>query len=149
MARLQTLLGELNFAFGRIGVQNNTTERARFSPGERLDLALADLVAAEGSPDHYAFRNYVATLPGAIQETLRSTLYYALGTTPRTFVTWAWAPAYDFEITVWQAPDSSATRGGITLLVRSRYPHDRHPLAAEASEPTPDSVAGGPPQPQA
>ena len=61
---------------------------------------------------------------------LRSIIHHALSTTPPTQVTFAWAPGYDFEMTVWQAPDTKTTKGGITVLVKSRYPADTHPLDA-------------------
>jgi hypothetical protein len=38
-----------------------------------------------------------------------------------TLVTFAWAPAYDWEITVWDAPC------GVTVLIKSRYPADGVP----------------------
>jgi hypothetical protein len=33
-------------------------------------------------------------------------------------------------MTVWQAPDTKNTKGGITVLLKSRYPSDEHPLDA-------------------
>jgi len=29
---------------------------------------------------------------------------------------------------VWQAPDTKTTKGGITVLIKSRYPDDAHPI---------------------
>jgi hypothetical protein len=34
-------------------------------------------------------------------------------------------------VTIWQAPDTRTSRGGITVLVKSRYPDDTHPLQGE------------------
>ena len=69
--------------------------------------------------------------PGGISEALRATIHYALGTTPPTLITFAWAPSYDYEIDIWQAPDTETTKGGITVLFKSRYPDDVHPIAAK------------------
>jgi hypothetical protein len=43
----------------------------------------------------------------------------------------SWAPGYDYELSVWQAPDTRTSRGGITVLIKSRYPDDKHPLKDE------------------
>jgi hypothetical protein len=75
-----------------------------------------------------AWASFLETMPVAIQETIRAVAYAALSAVPPVEVTFAWAPSYDFEVTVWQAPDTKATKGGITVLIRSRYPDDRHPL---------------------
>jgi hypothetical protein len=74
-----------------------------------------------------AWARFLDTMPIAIQETIRAVGYAALSAEPPIEVTFAWAPAYDFEVTVWQAPDTRTTKGGITVLIRSRYPDDRHP----------------------
>ena len=129
MPRHQTLLGELNARFSKRHVHVLVEERAIFAPGKPLDAALAGLVAKKGTVEYRTFKTYVSKTPGSIQESLRSTIYYALGTEPATLVTFAWAPAYDYEMTVWQAPDTTETRGGVTVLLKSRYPDDRHPLA--------------------
>jgi hypothetical protein len=75
------------------------------------------------------FKAYLATVPPLILETVRGVLHHALSTTPPTPVTLAWAPGYDFEVTIWQAPDTAETPGGVTVLCKSRYPADPHPLA--------------------
>lgn len=133
MPRFQTLLGALNTSFGGQEIAKTARGRDSFAPGQPLDHALALMVAPMDSPMYLAFRRYVAAMPRGIQEAIRSTLHCALSTDPPTLVTGAWAPAYDYEVTVWQAPDTQETRGGITLLVKSRYPDDPHPLDASGS----------------
>jgi hypothetical protein len=129
MPMLQTLLGELNVAFSKGRIPEIASGRDKFSLGEPLEDVVADIVAKAGTVDYRAAKAYVHTLPPSIQETLRGVIHYALSTEPPTLITFAWAPAYDFEATVWQAPDTAETRGGITILVKSRYPADPHPLA--------------------
>ena len=127
MPAMQTTLHGLNASFGPANVGNTAAQQAQFAHGAPYQQSLADL----GSSDpvlNRALREYLKKMPGGISETLRSAIHYALGTTPPTNVTFAWAPAYDWEITVWQAPDTAQTKGGITVLVKSRYPDDAHPL---------------------
>jgi hypothetical protein len=107
---------------------NMVGQRDKFAPGAPLHDALAEHGATPGTPLHRAFREHLRELPGAISETLRATIHHALGTTPPTHITFAWAPSYDHEITVWHAPDTDDTKGGITVLIKSRYPSDNHPL---------------------
>jgi hypothetical protein len=128
MPKMQTTVSGLNTAFSEPGVKGLVAQRDRFAPGEPLHTALADHGATPGTPLHHAFREHLRKLPGAVSETLRATIHHALGTTPPTHITFAWAPSYDHEITVWHAPDAEDTKGGITVLIKSRYPNDPHPL---------------------
>jgi hypothetical protein len=131
MPMFQTFLGELNCHFSKDRINVFATERREhFAAGKPLDLAF--LVEA-GTPVHRAWNNYIAQTPQSFRETLRSIIQHALSTTPPTPITFAWAPGYDYELTLWQAPDTELTRGGITVLLRSRYPDDRHPLQKGAA----------------
>ena len=116
MPALQSILSRLNTAFGEPNVDTLRDRADLFLPGKRLSAA--------------AWLRYLDSLPPGIHEGLRSVTHSALTTQPRPVaITFAWAPAYDFELTVWQAPDTKSSRGGITVLLRSRYPDDKHPLA--------------------
>lgn len=125
MPVMQTMLHELNHKFGREQIQTTATKKDFYAPGEQIVGALI----AGGTPLAPAFKDYFAQMPGAIHETLRSVIHHALSTNPPTHVTFAWAPAYDWEITVWQSPDTRTTKGGVTVLIKSRYPDDKHPLS--------------------
>jgi hypothetical protein len=125
---MQTTLHGLNAAFSEPGLTTLVQNRGAFAPGQPLHDALAGHGAEPGTVLHRAFRSHLAKLPGAISETLRATIHHALSTEPPTHITFAWAPSYDHEITVWQAPDTTDTKGGITVLIKSRYPDDAHPL---------------------
>jgi hypothetical protein len=126
---MQTTLIELNAAFRETSVNDLVARGPIFAPGASLADALAGLAAEAGTVEHRAFRSYLAQLPGSISEAMRATLHHALSTTPPTLITFAWAPSYDYELTTWQAPDTAETKGGITILIKSRYPSDKHPLA--------------------
>lgn len=130
MPRMQTTLIELNAAFRETNVDSLVAKGPVFAPGQSLADALAGLAAASGTVEHRAFRNYLAQLPGSISEAMRATIHHALSTAPPTLITFAWAPSYDYELTTWQAPDTAETKGGITILIKSRYPSDKHPLAS-------------------
>lgn len=124
----QTLLVELNSSFRESEVGKLAANSDVFAPGQPVHAALANIVADPSTPLHRSFRAYLSKMPGSVSEALRSTIHYALNTTPPTLITFAWAPSYDYELTVWQAPDTKETRGGITILLKSRYPSDAHPL---------------------
>ena len=88
MPRLQTLLSELNSAFGRQQIaQTANASRSAFAPGQPLADAVGSILAPLGLAAREAFSAYVSTLPPSIQESLRSTIFYALGTDPPTLIT--------------------------------------------------------------
>lgn len=132
MPRLQTLVGHLNSAFSEDNIGDAVKKRAAFAPGKQLSSALSLFVPSRTRLLR-SFVSYIDSLPGSVQEAMRSTIYYALSTSPPTLVTLAWAPGYDFEVTMWQAPDTRETRGGITILIKGRYPSDTHPISPRKS----------------
>jgi len=131
MPSLQSVVSRLNTAFGEPNLDKIRHRADLFLPGKRLSGAVRTLklVLAE-APAQRAWLRYLDRLPRGIHEALRSVIYSALTTRPRPVsITFAWAPAYDFELTIWQAPDTRISRGGITVLLRSRYPDDKHPVS--------------------
>jgi hypothetical protein len=128
MPHLQTILGQLNTAFARESIDKLVEHRDAFSPGKRLG---AGVVVSPKMALHSDWVEYLNQIPESIQEAIRSIIFQALGTSPPTLITFAWAPGYDYELTMWQAPDTRSSRGGITVLIKSRYPFDKHPLDGE------------------
>jgi hypothetical protein len=128
MPHLQTILGTLNTAFARENIQSLAEQRDAFREGQQLG---AGIVINPKMALHSDWVGYLHQIPVGIQEAIRSVIHHALSTKPPTQVTFAWAPGYDYEVTVWQAPDTRTSRGGITVLVKSRYPNDKHPLKDE------------------
>ena len=126
MPGLQTVLGKLNTAFGREGIKEMAEHREKFAPGQPL---AAGLVVTRKMAVYEFYAAYINALPPSMQESMRAIIYQALGTKPPTQITFSWAPNYDYELTVWHAPDTRSTKGGITILLKSRYPDDKHPLA--------------------
>ena len=122
MPRFQAMISELNRKFDHEHIGETVKSIELFEPGRPLSGIF------ERSALHRIFTSYLEEVPIIFKDTLRSVMYYALSTTPPTPVCLSWAPGYDFELTIWQAPDTPETRGGITVLIKSRYPNDRHPL---------------------
>ncbi len=131
MPMLQAFVGELNSRFTKDKIGGLVGQIAMFAPGQRLDPGL---VAEPGTALHRAMKVFLGRMPISFHETFNAVVRHALSTEPPTEVTFAWAPGYDYELTLWQAPDTKLTRGGITVLLKSRYPDDRHPLHAESAE---------------
>lgn len=125
MPGLQTLLGQLNTAFSRQEIKKLAEKREAFAPGKPL---AAGVIVKPDQALQAPWADYLNNIPTSMQEALRSVIYHALSTTPPTQITFAWAPGYDYELQMWHAPDANLTRGGITVLLRSRYPDDTHPL---------------------
>jgi len=46
-------------------------------------------------------------------------------------MTFAWAPAYDWELTVWESPPTDISPGWITVLIKGRYPSDQQPVTGK------------------
>lgn len=126
MPMLQSILSELNSAFGRQGIKQTVEHRESFAPGKPLDLSM---VVSRDSKLHDSWVEYLERLPPSMKEALRSVIYQSLSTKPPTLITFAWFPGYDYELNLSQAPDTKTTRGGITILMKSRYPSDSHPLS--------------------
>jgi len=120
MPQLQTILGQLNQTFGTDdGLKRLVANKERFNPDAKLG---SGLILDPNSPLASQYQAYLDNIPGSIAMTLKTVMRYALDQNPPTHVTFAWAPAYDYEITVWEVPDNTKTRGGITVLIKSPYP---------------------------
>jgi hypothetical protein len=132
MAAFQTVLSYLNVAFSKDNIVELATKRENFAPGRALAQGA---VVKEGTRLHKLWTDYLAKMPPSFQETFRAIVYHALSTEPPTPITWAWAPGYDYELSIWQSPDTPPTKGGITILMKSRYPSDPNPATEAGSYP--------------
>jgi len=126
MPGVQTVVYRLNTAFsGKLSVL--AAKRDAFAPGKLLTSQTfleTGIVTAKEKQLIDLVQDFIERVPGGFLEVFRSIVYYALSTNPPTQVTFAWAPAFDFEITMWQVHDTAKTRGGITVLVKSAYTKD-------------------------
>jgi hypothetical protein len=120
MPMFQKLVAELNVRLHQDRVEE-FAKRAE-ALGWRIEAGLL----LDGGPKYEALAAYLNALPGSFRESLSSVLRYALENKPYKPLTFAWAPAYDFEMSIWESPC------GITVMYRSRYPADPHPTRANA-----------------
>jgi hypothetical protein len=116
------VLGELNAAFGGARPVVRADQALLFEPGRPLGPSLAAALGQKEAQLSSLLATFISAMPGALQESLRATLHYALTQEPRSLVNFAWAPAYDFELDIWEAVEPAPHPSGITILLKSRYP---------------------------
>jgi len=116
------VLGALNAAFGGLRPTVTAQHASLFAPGKPLGPALAEALGPKETEITALLATFISAVPGALQESLRATLHYALTTKPRALVNFAWTPSYDFELDIWEAVEPSPHPSGITILLKSRYP---------------------------
>jgi len=73
-------------------------------------------------------------LPPTVIEAQRAVVYRNLQRAEPFGMTFAWAPAYDAELTVWESPPTPISPGWITVLIKSRYPSDAHPVTGKGMD---------------
>ena len=127
MPAYQLFLGALNCrtTYDRIG----EFDPVDFGPDRDLADVIRRLPDLEGLASPLQLQDdvaaIVADMPPSIRNTIREVMRGAIER--RVAVTFAWRPGYDYKIEVTESLDSSRTRGGITVLLESRYPDDRPP----------------------
>ena len=72
-------------------------------------------------------QEFIDSIPGGLRQSLFALMHHNLSERPRLPITWAWAPGYDYELTLWECPGTKVSPGGITVFLRTRYPLDPHP----------------------
>lgn len=125
MPMLADCLGKLNAIFQQSKVGDIARRADEFAQGRPLPEALAGLVTEPGSVERRLFIAYLAKMPVALQESLRSVIYTALSAKPPIMITFAWTADYDWRIDYWQGPCQ------VTALIRGRYPEDTSPPAGD------------------
>lgn len=119
----------MNFAFSPDGLDGFDDDSiAAFDPcaGVTLPEAL-QRIPHIGLPDPVI--QFVGQWPSALQRAVQAVIWENFNREERVPITFAWTPAYDYSITIYDVHDTATTRGGITVLFTSRYPDDAHPLA--------------------
>lgn len=125
MPAFAPVIAEFNRKFHPDQIRDFARNAEAFAPGRRLDPGL---VLDSGSAVHRTFSSYMDSLPDPIREAFRGIVYGALTADPPQQVTLAWAPAYDYELTVWPASC------GVTVLIKGRYPADKLPAEAATAD---------------
>jgi hypothetical protein len=117
MPLFQAMAERANHAFNRYNI--GKVDASALKAGS-FGEAAGTLGIAESGPE----RAFLDTFPLAIQEAVTAVLRSALQRSPRLPVTFAWAPGYEFELLISEARTVDGSLGGITVFVRTRYPHD-------------------------
>ncbi|MGH6910466.1 MAG: hypothetical protein ACREE0_10475 [Phenylobacterium sp.] len=128
--QLLPVLGELNNAFGGKNPTVSAENFKAFSPGQELGPALVGVMNSKHEELNGLLKAYVAMMPRGFQESLRAIVYYALSSEPRVLLNFSWAPAYDFEMTIWEMPEPAPAHTGMTILLKGRYPDEGTRFAA-------------------
>jgi hypothetical protein len=126
---MQVALSQMNAAFGPDSVDAHDPALFALVSGE----SLADVLGRANIGLDDATLDYISKWPSVLQASLHAAISANLareGTVPITF---AWMPGYDYEMTIVDIRDTSETHGGITVLLKSRYPDDTHPLERTSS----------------
>ncbi len=114
MPTMQAMTSRANLKFGPDSI--GTIDPAALQPGTDLPTQAMNLGIAM-TKDEQA---YLASFPPGLLEALRAALYSAVQR--RLAVTFAWAPAYAHEMRIWDVADTTQSRGGMTVFVRSPLP---------------------------
>jgi hypothetical protein len=128
--QLLPVLGELNNAFGGKHPTVSAENFKAFSPGQDLGPALIGVMNPKHEELNGLLHAYVSMMPRGFQESLRAILYYALSSEPRVLLNFSWAPAYDFEMTIWEMTEPPPAHTGMTILLKGRYPDEGTRFAA-------------------
>jgi hypothetical protein len=133
MPLMQTATSSMNAAFGPGAIEEiDADSAASFQPGNGTSLGEA-LVRIPGTNLSDAVLAYIDGWPSALQAALQAAIHNNLTREGRVPITFAWVPGYDYGITIHDVVDTATSRGGMTVLVSSRYPADTHPLAASSA----------------
>jgi hypothetical protein len=120
---MQAMLSQLNQRFSPEEL-GSTKGRAE---GLTHATPLDELAGAFGAGTSRFAKAFLKTWPKSIQTAVAAVVTENLRRAVPLPITFAWAPGYDFELQVSEAPGTRQSPGGITVLLRSRYPGDVHP----------------------
>jgi hypothetical protein len=123
-------MGPLNERFNPQNISDSELNPPdAFAEGVRL----ADLVEDQEHVPMEAAVAYLDSMPEGIQEAIRAVIRSNLQRDNPLPITFAWQPGYDWELTINDVSNTEKTHGGITMIVRSRYPDDPHPMEQSPS----------------
>jgi hypothetical protein len=72
-------------------------------------------------------RGFATSFPPGLQAAIGAVLTRNIERKQPLTVAWAWKPSYDFELSLYECEDTSVSKGGITIVMGTRYPLDPHP----------------------
>lgn len=119
MPLLSTMAERANASFSRANVRSLKADHFAAATTLRGLLEALDIAKTDAEKD------FLDRWPPVLQQTIRAV--FAAAHARGEPVAVSWAPGYDYEVQVWEAKDTETKPGGITLLLRSRYPADALP----------------------
>jgi hypothetical protein len=128
MPLMQTAISSMNVAFNDRNIRK--IDASVFAPGAKRSLT----GAFEGVPGlrlNRATVDYVNTWPSALRAAVQAVIHENLTRAATVPITFAWKPGYDFAVEIYDVHDTATSRGGITIILSSRYPADAHPLTID------------------
>lgn len=145
MGYLEVGLGHLNRMFGDPALlrEHRDALLALYSPsdgaidGEPSVVRTTSHMLGQDSPlgsavqgiDPEQITGVLRRLSPTIIEAARAIVYGNLQRQEPYGMTFAWRPGYDHELTVWESTSADNSPGWITVLIKSRYPLDPHPIS--------------------
>jgi hypothetical protein len=124
------VLAELNSSFGGKNPKIGPDKKELFGPRQDLAKALTRVMDSDYEELGDLLAAYISAMPGGFREALRSIIYYALSSEPQVLLNFSWAPAYDFEMTIWEIVEPAPFHSGITIALKGRYPDEGTRYAA-------------------
>ena len=129
MPRMHEMVHNANITFGPGAIDDFPLDDLE-SLGR--DANFADAVQRYKLTEMAEALAYIRTWPPAILSSASAAIRSALRRTPRMPITFAWAPAYDYEITIWESAGITGSRAEMTILFKSRYPGDENPVTVRS-----------------
>ena len=114
MPTMQAMTSRANSAFGPDAIGSIDPET--LMPGTDLPEQAIALRIAQTPAE----QSYLASFPPGLLAALQAALLSAVQR--KLPVTFAWAPGYAHEISFWDVADTTQSRGGMTVFVRSPLP---------------------------
>ena len=96
-----------------------------FAPGQPIKAALHNA----GVRDQRLW-GVLADWPESVAEAFKAAIYSGLTRDDKGPITVAWVASYDYGIEIHESKSFDGSAAGITIILRTRYPFDRHPTAA-------------------
>ena len=132
MPLMEAMIQRANAMFSRRNINRVPYRKLRdLPPGATFAQGAVALKIAE-TPQEQAYLNgWPHSMMMAVTMIIRS----ALSREGRLPITFAWAPGYDYELTVWESRAVRGSSAGITILFKSRYPGDELAGGRQAAQP--------------
>lgn len=99
MPMFHSVVRHLNRQFDDDKIGDFATTVGAFAPGQPLNVNVLNF------PDPALarlFQAYLGGLPPGLREVLRAVFHHALSAKPPVPLSFSWAPAYAYEMTVWE-----------------------------------------------